>query len=196
MLRRHGMDPAPRRVATTWRAFLRQPAAGSWPISSPDTESGAKGGTNGDERLDAGLEEFIGPRHTQPVGKSWPRSTSRCQELSRGAPRLAGPAVPRLRATKSRNWTICWPICWPTSLRAEGRTASGDAANLGMLCGMGWNSAACGAALEGATAWRPTSAYRVGAENSSTLCDLGIFVDEPAQSIDSHDPHVRCRSSR
>jgi putative transposase len=27
-LRRHGMDPAPRRMATTWRAFLRQQAAG------------------------------------------------------------------------------------------------------------------------------------------------------------------------
>ena len=27
-LRRHGVDPAPRRAATTWRAFLRQQAAG------------------------------------------------------------------------------------------------------------------------------------------------------------------------
>jgi putative transposase len=27
-LRRHGMDPAPRRAATTWRPFLRQQAAG------------------------------------------------------------------------------------------------------------------------------------------------------------------------
>jgi putative transposase len=27
-LRRHGLDPAPRRMATTWRAFLRQQAAG------------------------------------------------------------------------------------------------------------------------------------------------------------------------
>ena len=26
---RHGLDPAPRRMATTWRAFLRQQAAGS-----------------------------------------------------------------------------------------------------------------------------------------------------------------------
>jgi predicted amidohydrolase len=28
MLRRHGLDPAPRRATTTWRAFLRQQAAG------------------------------------------------------------------------------------------------------------------------------------------------------------------------
>jgi len=28
ILRRHGLDPAPRRVATAWRAFLRQQAAG------------------------------------------------------------------------------------------------------------------------------------------------------------------------
>jgi putative transposase len=28
ILRRHGLDPAPRRMATTWRAFLRQQAAG------------------------------------------------------------------------------------------------------------------------------------------------------------------------
>jgi hypothetical protein len=28
ILRRHGLDPAPRRTATTWRAFLRQQAAG------------------------------------------------------------------------------------------------------------------------------------------------------------------------
>ena len=28
MLRRHGLDPAPRRTATTWRAFLRQQADG------------------------------------------------------------------------------------------------------------------------------------------------------------------------
>jgi hypothetical protein len=27
-LRRHGLDPAPRRTATSWRAFLRQQAAG------------------------------------------------------------------------------------------------------------------------------------------------------------------------
>src|SRR6266508_2183015 len=27
-LRRHGLDPTPRRTATTWRAFLRQQAAG------------------------------------------------------------------------------------------------------------------------------------------------------------------------
>jgi putative transposase len=27
-LRRHGLDPAPRRASTTWRAFLRQQAAG------------------------------------------------------------------------------------------------------------------------------------------------------------------------
>ena len=28
LLRRHGLDPAPRRAATTWQAFLRQQAAG------------------------------------------------------------------------------------------------------------------------------------------------------------------------
>jgi hypothetical protein len=28
MLRRHGLDPVPRRADTTWRAFLRQQAAG------------------------------------------------------------------------------------------------------------------------------------------------------------------------
>jgi len=28
MLRRHGLEPTPRRTATTWRAFLRQQAAG------------------------------------------------------------------------------------------------------------------------------------------------------------------------
>jgi putative transposase len=27
-LRRHGLDPAPRRASTTWQAFLRQQAAG------------------------------------------------------------------------------------------------------------------------------------------------------------------------
>jgi putative transposase len=27
-LRRHGLDPTPRPAATTWRAFLRQQAAG------------------------------------------------------------------------------------------------------------------------------------------------------------------------
>jgi len=27
-LRRHGLDPVPRRTTTTWRAFLRQQAAG------------------------------------------------------------------------------------------------------------------------------------------------------------------------
>ena len=30
-LRRHGLDPAPRSTATTWRAFLRQQAAGIVP---------------------------------------------------------------------------------------------------------------------------------------------------------------------
>src|SRR4029453_14704266 len=30
-LRRHGLDPAPRRAATTWRGFLRQQAAGILP---------------------------------------------------------------------------------------------------------------------------------------------------------------------
>jgi putative transposase len=34
-----------------------------------------------------------------------------------------------------------------------------------------------------------------GCRNSSTSRDLGIFVDQPAQSIDPHDPHVRRRSS-
>jgi transposase len=33
-LHRHGLDPAPRRTATTWRAFLRQQAAGSWRVTS------------------------------------------------------------------------------------------------------------------------------------------------------------------
>jgi hypothetical protein len=28
IVRRHGLDPVPRRVAVTWRAFLRQQAAG------------------------------------------------------------------------------------------------------------------------------------------------------------------------
>jgi hypothetical protein len=36
----------------------------------------------------------------------------------------------------------------------------------------------------------------VGAENSSTSCGLGIFVDQPAQSIDPHDTHVRRRRGR
>jgi uncharacterized coiled-coil protein SlyX len=36
----------------------------------------------------------------------------------------------------------------------------------------------------------------VGAENSSTSCDLGIFVDEAPQTIDPHDPHVPSRSGR
>ena len=39
----------------------------------------------------------------------------------------------------------------------------------------------------------PPGRGRVGADTSSTLCDLGLFVDEPAQSIDPHDPHVRWR---
>ena len=43
---------------------------------------------------------------------------------------------------------------------------------------------------------RNPAVVRVGAENSSTLCDLGIFVNQPAQSIDPHDPHVRRRSER
>jgi hypothetical protein len=30
----------------------------------------------------------------------------------------------------------------------------------------------------------------VGAENAVTSCDLGIFVDQPAQAIDPHDAHV------
>ena len=44
MLRRHGLDPAPRRAATNWRAFLRQQAPGSSPvISSPSTRCGCGG---------------------------------------------------------------------------------------------------------------------------------------------------------
>jgi putative transposase len=43
-LRRHGLDPAPRRTATTWRAFLRQQPPGSWrATSSPWTRSGCGG---------------------------------------------------------------------------------------------------------------------------------------------------------
>ncbi len=30
----------------------------------------------------------------------------------------------------------------------------------------------------------------MGAENLSTSRDLGILVDEPAQSIQPHDPHI------
>ena len=36
----------------------------------------------------------------------------------------------------------------------------------------------------------------VGAENSSTSCDLGIFVDQPAYWIDPHDAYVGRRSGR
>ena len=36
---------------------------------------------------------------------------------------------------------------------------------------------------------------RVGAENLSTSCDLGVFVDEPAQSIDPYGLYVLRRSS-
>jgi putative transposase len=40
ILRAHGLDPAPGHAATSWRAFLRQQAAGSWPAtSSPSTRS-------------------------------------------------------------------------------------------------------------------------------------------------------------
>jgi hypothetical protein len=31
---------------------------------------------------------------------------------------------------------------------------------------------------------------------SSASCDLSMFVDGPAQSIDPHDPHVRCWSGQ
>jgi hypothetical protein len=30
----------------------------------------------------------------------------------------------------------------------------------------------------------------VGAENPSTSCDLGIFVDQPAEAIQPHDRYV------
>jgi hypothetical protein len=36
----------------------------------------------------------------------------------------------------------------------------------------------------------------VSAENSSMSCDLRIFVDQPAYSIDLHDAQVGCRSGR
>jgi hypothetical protein len=43
-LRRHGLDPAPRRMATTWRVFLRRQAAGIVAAtSSPSTASGCDG---------------------------------------------------------------------------------------------------------------------------------------------------------
>jgi putative transposase len=43
-LRRHGLDPASRRMATTWLVFLRQQAPGSWPAtSSPSTAFGCDG---------------------------------------------------------------------------------------------------------------------------------------------------------
>jgi transposase len=43
-LHRHGLDPAPRRTATSWRAFLRQQAAGIMrATSSPSTPSGCGG---------------------------------------------------------------------------------------------------------------------------------------------------------
>ena len=45
-LRRHGLDPAPRRTTTTWQAFLRQQAAGIMAVtSSPSTRSGSSGCT-------------------------------------------------------------------------------------------------------------------------------------------------------
>jgi putative transposase len=43
-LRRHGLDPAPRRSNSTWSAFLRQQAAASWlATSSPSIRSGCNG---------------------------------------------------------------------------------------------------------------------------------------------------------
>ena len=43
-LRRHGLDPAPRRMVRTWRAFLRQQAAGIVACDfSPSTPSGCGG---------------------------------------------------------------------------------------------------------------------------------------------------------
>jgi putative transposase len=45
-LRRHGLDPTPRPAATTWRAFLRQQAAGIVACDfSPSTPSGSGGCT-------------------------------------------------------------------------------------------------------------------------------------------------------
>jgi hypothetical protein len=36
----------------------------------------------------------------------------------------------------------------------------------------------------------------MNAEISSASCNLSIFVDGPAQSIDPHDPRVRCWSGQ
>jgi putative transposase len=46
-LRRHGLDPAPRRANGTWRAFLRQQAAGivACDLLPPSTPSGSSGCT-------------------------------------------------------------------------------------------------------------------------------------------------------
>jgi putative transposase len=60
-LRRHGLDPAPRRAATTWRAFLRQQALGSSPVtSSPSTPSGFGGCT------------YCSSSNWTPAGFTWP----------------------------------------------------------------------------------------------------------------------------
>src|SRR6266508_7014850 len=79
------------------------------------------------------------------------------------------------------------------------------------MAGGGWRRGRCGAGRwrccggrgRGGCRWRGylltelistvIAAQRVGAENSSTSCDLGIFVDAPAQAI---DPHVPCWSGR
>jgi putative transposase len=60
-LRRHGMDPAPRRMATTWRAFLRQQVAGILAATSLlSTRSGCGG------CMCCSLSSWL------PAGSTWP----------------------------------------------------------------------------------------------------------------------------